>query len=187
MTMTKTKTMTKTNTFRKHPQRAILDNCDLWDIWWEWWGDMTWPNTSTMTITLSITNTIPVTCYNWHTDYNSDNWEPGLMNICVTWQLRVTLDSIRNSCNVWTKKQNPPSFSLLECMALPVPLSLALSLAKGRVPPWIPSLWTLSHGRQLKRGKVHWNEILPRWKWFWCPTRFCLFISTHILVRYTFM
>ena len=24
-------------------QRAILDTCDLWDIWSEWWGDMTWP------------------------------------------------------------------------------------------------------------------------------------------------
>ena len=41
--MTKTKTMTKTNTFRKHPQRAILETCDLCDIWSEWWGDMTWP------------------------------------------------------------------------------------------------------------------------------------------------
>ena len=37
------KTMTKTNTFRQHLQRAILETCDLWDIWLEWWGDMTWP------------------------------------------------------------------------------------------------------------------------------------------------
>ena len=42
-TKTKTKTMTKTNTFREHLQRAILETCDLWDIWSEWWGDMTWP------------------------------------------------------------------------------------------------------------------------------------------------
>ena len=42
-TNTKTKTMTKTNTFREHLQRAILETCDLWDIWSEWWGDMTWP------------------------------------------------------------------------------------------------------------------------------------------------
>ena len=27
-----------------------------------------------------------------------DNWEPEFMTIFVTWQLRVTLDSIRNSC-----------------------------------------------------------------------------------------
>ena len=34
------------------------------------------------------------------TAYNSDNWEPEFTTIFVTWQLRVTLDSIRNSCNV---------------------------------------------------------------------------------------
>ena len=22
--------------------RVILETCNLWDIWWEWWGDMTW-------------------------------------------------------------------------------------------------------------------------------------------------
>ena len=42
-TMTKTKTETMTNTFREHLQRAILETCDLWDIWSEWWGDTTWP------------------------------------------------------------------------------------------------------------------------------------------------
>ena len=42
-TKTKTKTMTKTNTFREHLQWVILETCDLWDIWSEWWGDMTWP------------------------------------------------------------------------------------------------------------------------------------------------
>ena len=29
-----------------------------------------------------------------------DNWEPEFMTIFVTWQLIVTLDSIRNSCDV---------------------------------------------------------------------------------------
>ena len=42
------------------------------------------------------------TCDICDTDYNTDNWEPGLMTIFVTWQLIVTLDSIRNSCDVWT-------------------------------------------------------------------------------------
>ena len=32
--------------------------------------------------------------------YNSDNWEPELMTVFVTWKLRVTLDRICNSCNV---------------------------------------------------------------------------------------
>ena len=40
------------------------------------------------------------TCDIWDTDYNYDNWEPDFMTIFVTWQLRVTLDSIRNSCDI---------------------------------------------------------------------------------------
>ena len=33
-------------------------------------------------------------------DEVTDNWEPGFMTIVVTLQLIVTLDNIRNSCNV---------------------------------------------------------------------------------------
>ena len=44
----------------------------------------------------------PRTCDIWDTDYTSDNWEPEFMTIFVTWQLIVTLDSIRNSCDVFT-------------------------------------------------------------------------------------
>ena len=47
-----------------------------------------------------MTKTIQVTCDIWHTDYNSDNWETEFMTNFVFWQLRVTLDSIRNSCDV---------------------------------------------------------------------------------------
>ena len=43
----------------------------------------------------------PRTCDIWDTDYNSDNWEPEFMTIFVIWQLIVTLDSIRNSCDVF--------------------------------------------------------------------------------------
>ena len=53
---------------------------------------------------LTIEKTIwqlPICIYTiWDTDYNSDNWEPEFMTIFVTWQLIVTLDSIRNSCDV---------------------------------------------------------------------------------------
>ena len=45
--------------------------------------------------------TILETCDIWDTDYNPDNWEPEFMTIFVIWQLRVTLDSIRNSCDVF--------------------------------------------------------------------------------------
>ena len=72
------------------------------------WEDMTWP-TKTKAMTKTKTNTfwehllraILETCDIWDTEYNSDNWEPELMTIFVTWQLIVTLDSIRNSCDVW--------------------------------------------------------------------------------------
>ena len=64
--------------------------------------------TNTETKTMTKTNTfrehlqraILETCEIWDTDYNFDNWEPEFMTICVIWQLRVTLDSIRNSCDV---------------------------------------------------------------------------------------
>ena len=43
------------------------------------------------------------TCDIWDTDYNSGNWEPKFMTIFVIWQSRVTLDSIRNSCDVFSQ------------------------------------------------------------------------------------
>ena len=39
----------------------------------------------------------------WGTDYYSDNWELEFMTFFVSWQLRVTLDSIHNSCDVWRR------------------------------------------------------------------------------------
>ena len=56
-----------------------------------------------MTIVTIIDNSNkdnPETCDIWDTDNNSDNWEPETMTIFVIWQLIVTLDSIRNSCDV---------------------------------------------------------------------------------------
>ena len=43
MTKKLTKKMTKTKTFWEHLLRAILETCDLWDIWSEWWAALTWP------------------------------------------------------------------------------------------------------------------------------------------------
>ena len=42
------------------------------------------------------------TCDIWDTDKNFDNWEPESMTIFDIWQSIVTLDSIRNSCDVLT-------------------------------------------------------------------------------------
>ena len=52
---------------------------------------------------------ILVTCDIWDTDYISDNWEPEFMTIFVTWQSRVTLDSIRNSCDVFVHIRRKPT------------------------------------------------------------------------------
>ena len=46
---------------RAHPQDAILETCDLYDICSEWWGDLTWPKK-----TLRC-------CDIWDTHYNTDN------------------------------------------------------------------------------------------------------------------
>ena len=75
---------------RKHPQGAILDSCDNWDIW----------SAVMMTIRVFFNGAIIGTSDICDTDYNSDNWEPEFMTIFVIWQLIVTLDSIRNSCDV---------------------------------------------------------------------------------------
>ena len=52
-----------------------------------------------------MTKTTLETCDIWDTDYTFDNWEPEFMTICATWQLRVTLDSIRNSWDVLVEQQ----------------------------------------------------------------------------------
>ena len=57
--------------------------------------------TKTNTFWEHLLRAILETCDIWDTDYNSDNWEPEFMTIFVTWQLIVTLDSIRNSCDVF--------------------------------------------------------------------------------------
>ena len=54
----------------------------------------------------------------------SDSWEPEFMTIIiVTWQLRVTLDSIRNSCDVFVEvtirfTEYPPFFPFSTCDGL---------------------------------------------------------------------
>ena len=56
--------------------------------------------TKTNTSKEHLKRAILVTFVIWDIDCISDNWEPEFMTIFVTWQLRVTLDSIRNSCDV---------------------------------------------------------------------------------------
>ena len=57
--------------------------------------------TKTNTFKEHLHRAILVTCDIWDTDFISDNWGPEFLTTCVTWQLRVTLDRIRNSCDVF--------------------------------------------------------------------------------------
>ena len=104
---------------RKHNLTNIYDNFDnFWQLWhflhifWQFanigqfWLILIiltfltiWAKTNTKT----STKTILETCDIWDTDYNSDNWYPEFMTFFVTWHLRETLDSIRNSCDVLFK------------------------------------------------------------------------------------
>ena len=73
---------------------TIFDNFGHFQQSWQFWQFLT-----IFTI-LTIEKTNLETCDIWDTDYNSDNWEHEFMTIFVTWQLILTLDSIRNSCDV---------------------------------------------------------------------------------------
>ena len=95
-TNTKTKNMTKTKTFREHPQRAVLETCDLWYIWSEWWAAMTWPTKIQWQRQIQwqiqrqrqrqwhiyiweqpqrALETCDLRLDTWDTDFISDNWE----------------------------------------------------------------------------------------------------------------
>ena len=85
-TMTKTKIITKTktmtNTFRKHPQRVIVDTFDPWDIWCEWWGDITWS-----------TKRQWQKQWQWNNDKDNDNLKtPSKNNPKDWWHLRHWLN-----------------------------------------------------------------------------------------------
>ena len=88
MTWQTKKTKTKTKTFREHPQRTIIETCDLWDIWSEWWWDITWSKTTDKDKDHDMTCELcEIVNISYRENLNS-------------WQLRVTMASIRNSCNV---------------------------------------------------------------------------------------
>ena len=45
---------------REHPQGAILETCDLYDIWSEWWGDLTWPKKTTYLLPNYLPTCLPI-------------------------------------------------------------------------------------------------------------------------------
>ena len=83
-------------------QRATQETFDLWDIWSQWWEDMTWPTKIQRQIQRQRQwQRQWQRLVTFQTLINFDNWEPECMTIFVVWQLRVTLDSIHNSCDVF--------------------------------------------------------------------------------------
>ena len=103
-----------------------------------------------------MTKTILETCDIWDTDYNSDNWEPEFMTIFVTWQLRVTLDSICNSCNVFNH--------ILLVVVLPDKLK---EFVKNVIWPWHQRL-----GCRFWNGIFIWEKFcrsrfVPSLFWWW--------------------
>ena len=70
----------------------LFDNWDNWD---------------------NFEKTILQTCDIWDTGYSSDNWEPEFMTIFGTWHLIVTLDSIRNSCDVLMGNSKGVTFNVV--------------------------------------------------------------------------
>ena len=75
------------------PTVIIVDNSDINDNYDNYWQLLTivdncWQQQQHRTFDF------------WGTDCNSDNWEPEFMTFFVTNQLKVTLDSICNSCHV---------------------------------------------------------------------------------------
>ena len=78
--------------------------------------------------------------------YISVSWEPDFRTIIVTWQLRVTLDSIRNSCDVCFQLRKPFLQSSLHCNPLKSCCILEHFL--------LPALSSLANLFSLKRWRV---------------------------------
>ena len=109
-TKTNTKTITKTNTFREHLQRAILETCDLWDIWLKRWGDMTMTMTNTKTKTMTKTNTLRAPSKS----DPSDLWH--LRHWLHFWQLRTWF--LDNLCYLTIKSDTGQHSQFLRCFFL---------------------------------------------------------------------
>ena len=101
---------TKTNTFREHIQIVIQETCDFWDIWSEWWGDMTWSTKRQLLKQQKRQSQLQIDRpWQTHDMVCKLEWfflhfrqlRTWIQEIIVTWQSRVTLDSICNSCDVW--------------------------------------------------------------------------------------
>ena len=152
-------------------------NFENFEFFWQFWQLLT---------TLTIFKTILQTCDNWDTDYNSYNWEPEFMTIFVTWQSRVTLDSIRNSCDVSLYivggKFFLLHFNVCEC---------CLSCAIEPIAAWEKSCCAHTTGFRSKVisminidgiSNTNFKELC--WLIVWCPKEICKHCRQNILSGY---
>ena len=105
------------------------------------------------------------------TDYKTENWEPGFTTIFVTWQLIVTLDSIRNSCDVYYHW-------VISVLSFPLQ-----SLCKCK-PQWESFSLNRSHSNKLARARAALNDLrsaLSESRFEWEGEWFCaaVFNSLH--------
>ena len=128
--MTKTKTKTKTNTLRQHLHRAILETCDLWDIWWEWSRDTTWPK---KTMTYSWPSLVwPNTEELISRPFVGENWFRLVLPKRVSTENAV-------GCLLWLSRSLFFVFHSLPC-----PLGAQGNFARGFVPKG--PIWICHHG-----------------------------------------
>ena len=73
--------MTKTKTFGEDPERATQETCDHWDIWSEWWGDMTWPTKKTKAKTMTKTKTMK------NTSIFREHLHRAILDPCDLWDI----------------------------------------------------------------------------------------------------
>ena len=143
-TITKTKTMTKTNTFREHLQRATLESCNLWDIWSEWCGGMTWPTNIHWQRQIQLENT-----------FKEQSWR------LVTFE---TSDGVMRRHDMANKKTNPTypnspnSPNSTNSIKSPQLTQLTQLTRKTKSdPPDLLQLWTF--------WQLYWLQYIPHDIW----------------------
>ena len=107
---------------REDPKRLILGTCNLWDVWSDQSDEKKWPDPKRpITILCGILNWVWQCALTIATQDNpADLWQ--LRHWLQFLQLRIwihdnlcylTVDSIRNSCDIYTSRhhQPPPSWS----------------------------------------------------------------------------
>ena len=98
-TMTVTIMTRLTRTWQRQRQRHLenifkewLETCDLWDIWSEWWGDMTWPTKRQRQRVMRRHDLTTTTIMTMTFRAILETWDLTLETLIHFWQLRTTIN-----------------------------------------------------------------------------------------------